>query len=126
MGKTGILISPPMAFLIMVLTLSIFYLWVGKFASRGEKSRDKQSTYACGENLSGFKFQFGYRLFFIFALLFTIMHVAALVIATLPSVSPAAYFGIFYLAAIFLSVVGMVYYDNKDSDVSLDGEEKGD
>ncbi|MCM8829013.1 MAG: hypothetical protein NC902_07005, partial [Candidatus Omnitrophica bacterium] len=125
MEKIGILISPPVAFIIFLVVFSIFYLLVGKFAPHGKKNIEKQSTYACGENMPGFKFQFGYNLFFIFALLFTMMHVAALVIATLPSVSPAVYFGIFYLAAIFLSVMGVVFYDDKDSE-SLSGmEEKG-
>lgn len=127
MEKAGILISPPVAFFVFIVFFSIFYLLVGKYASHGESSNEKRSTYACGENLPGFKFQFGYNLFFIFALLFTIMHVAVLVIATLPSVSPAVYFGVFYLAAIFLSVMGIVYYDDsKDVKIPLGLEEKDD
>ena len=35
------------------------------------------------------------------------MHVAALVVATLPS-GPIAYFGLFYLGMIFLSVAALV------------------
>lgn len=115
MEKIGILISPPVAFLIMVFVFTLSYLLAGKFAASTKKSKEKISTYACGENIPGFKFQFGYNLFFIFALFFTIMHVAVLVIATLPSVSSMLYFGIFYLFAIFLSVISMMFYDEKDS-----------
>ena len=45
----------------------------------------KLETYACGEDMPGTKVQFGYRLFFFIALFFTMMHVAALVVATVPS-----------------------------------------
>ena len=42
------------------------------------------------------KLQFGYRLFFFIALFFTMMHVAALVIATIPG-GKIVFFGIIYL-----------------------------
>jgi hypothetical protein len=38
------------------------------------------------------------------------MHVAALVVATLPR-GPVAYFGIFYLGMIFLSVLALITRD---------------
>lgn len=116
MGKIDILISPPLAFLVFVVLFTVLYLVAGKFAVSGKKSKEKVSTYACGEDIPGFKFQFGYSIFFVFALFFTIMHVTALVIATLPSISPAVYFGIFYLSAIFLAVLGMMFYEGDDTD----------
>ncbi|MCX7705808.1 MAG: hypothetical protein N2115_06075 [bacterium] len=118
MEKIGILISPPIAFLVFIFIFSVLYCVAGRFAASTRKTREKLSTYACGEDIPGFKFQFGYNPFFIFALFFTIMHVAALVIATLPSVSPGVYFGIFYLSVIFLSVIGMMLYDEKQTDQS--------
>lgn len=115
MGKSNILISPPVAFVVILFVLTLLYIFAGKLSAKGKKSKDKISTYACGEDIPGFKFQFGYELFFVFGLFFTIIHVAVLVIATLPSVSPYIFFGIFYLGAIFLSVIGMMFYQEKDS-----------
>ncbi len=126
MEKISVLLSPPVAFTVVLIVLTVFYLVAGKFSPSVRKSREKLSTYACGENIPGFKFQFGYNLFFIFGLFFTIMHVTALVIATLPAVSPAVYFGIFYLAAIFLCVTGMMFYDEKDSEQFSNTRETGD
>ncbi|MCM8759200.1 MAG: hypothetical protein NC906_05455 [Candidatus Omnitrophica bacterium] len=123
MSKIDILISPPIAFLIMSLFFSVLYILAGKFALTTKRSKEKVSTYACGENIPGFKFQFGYNLFFVFALFFTIMHVAALIFATLPSGLPLVYFGIFYLFAIFLSVISMLSYIESDYVISESEEE---
>jgi len=70
----------------------------------------KLSTYACGEDIPGVKVQFGYRLFYVFALFFTIMHVAALVIATIPG-GKVAYLGIIYLLLIFLAILALITRD---------------
>jgi hypothetical protein len=67
----------------------------------------KLTTYACGEDIPGVKIQFGYRLFFFVALFFTMMHVAVLVIATVPS-GKIGFFAVFYLLMIFLSVMALV------------------
>jgi NADH-quinone oxidoreductase subunit A len=67
----------------------------------------KLTSYACGEDMPGTKIQFGYRLFFFVALFFTIMHVAALVIATAPA-GKIALFAVLYLAVVFLSVLALI------------------
>jgi len=56
------------------------------------------------------KLQFGYRLFFFIALFFTMMHVAALVIATIPG-GKIVFFGIIYLVMIFLSIMALITRD---------------
>jgi len=102
-----ILLSPPIAFLIF---LAIFYFiyWLGSLmAPKLKKIPGKVASYACGEDIPGTKVQFGYRLFFYVALFFTIMHVATLVVATIPG-GAIALFGIFYLAMIFLSVIALI------------------
>ncbi|MGB9721232.1 MAG: hypothetical protein ACPL28_07140 [bacterium] len=102
-----ILLSPPIAFIIF---LGIFYLiyWLGSLmAPRLKKTPGKTSTYACGEDIPGTKIQFGYRLFFYVALFFTMMHVATLVVATVPG-GKFALLSIFYLAMIFLSVLALI------------------
>lgn len=107
MKTIDILLTPVLAFLIF-LAVSLFIYWLGgRMAPKLRKIGGKLTTYACGEDLPGVKIQWGYRLFFFIALFFTIMHVASLVVATLPS-GPIVLFGIFYLAMIFLSILALV------------------
>jgi NADH-quinone oxidoreductase subunit A len=107
MKTIDFLISPPVAFIVFLVLGWLLYFLGSKMAPKLKKQGGKLATYACGEDLPGIKIQFGYRLFFFIALFFTMMHVAALVVATLPS-GPIAYFGLFYLGMIFLSVAALV------------------
>jgi NADH:ubiquinone oxidoreductase subunit 3 (subunit A) len=69
----------------------------------------KLAQYACGEDIPARKFQVSYKLFFYAALFFTMMHVAALVVATIPGGSPAlALAGLFYLGMIVLSITALI------------------
>jgi NADH-quinone oxidoreductase subunit A len=107
MTGIGVLLSPPVAFLFF-LAAAIALYGLGKgMAPKLTKTGGKLSTYACGENIPGVKVQFGYRLFFFIALFFTMMHVAVLVIATVPS-GKITFFALFYLVMIFLSVMALV------------------
>jgi hypothetical protein len=101
------LLSPPVAFLFFLGGAFLLYALGRKMAPKPRNVGGKLETYACGENMPGFKIQFGYRLFFFIALFFTIMHVAALVIATVPS-GKIVFFAIVYLAMIFLSIMALV------------------
>ena len=107
MKGLAFLLSPPVAFLFFLGAAALLVLLGRGLAPKSRRVGGKLETYACGESLPGFKIQFGYRLFFFIALFFTMMHVAALVVATLPS-GPIAYFGLFYLGMIFLSVAALV------------------
>ncbi len=80
-----LLLSPPVAFLLFLGAAFLLYGLGSKMAPKLTKVGGKLATYACGEDIPGVKIQFGYRLFFFVALFFTIMHVATLVIATVPS-----------------------------------------
>ena len=101
------LLSPPVAFLLFLGAAFLLYGLGARMAPKLTKAGGKLATYACGENLPGVKIQFGYRLFFFIALFFTMMHVAALVIATAPS-GKIIFFAIFYLIMIFLSIMALV------------------
>jgi hypothetical protein len=101
------LLSPPVAF-VLFLGAAALLVALGKgMAPKPRKVGGKLETYACGENMPGFKIQFGYRLFFFIALFFTMMHVAALVLATVPS-GKIVFFALIYLAMIFLSIMALV------------------
>ena len=101
------LLSPPVAFLIFLGFAFLLFALGKRMAPKPRKVGGKLETYACGEHLPGFKIQFGYRLFFFIALFFTMMHVAALVIATVPS-GKIVFFAVIYLAMIFLSIMALV------------------
>jgi len=103
----NILLSPPIAFLIFLGIFYLIYVLGSLMAPKLKKTPGKTSTYACGEDIPGTKVQFGYRLFFYVALFFTMMHVATLVVATVPS-GVFTLLGIFYLTMIFLSVVALI------------------
>jgi NADH-quinone oxidoreductase subunit A len=107
MKPIDILLSPLISFIIFLLIYYIFYRISAGFAPKVKDVAGKFTTYACGEDIPGYKVQFGYRLFFFVALFFTMMHVAALVVATVPK-GPLVYFGIFYLGMIFLSILALV------------------
>ena len=74
-----------MAFFLFLALASLLYLLGKRMAPKLNRVGGKLTTYACGEDIPGVKIQFGYRLFFFVALFFTIMHVAALMIATVPA-----------------------------------------
>ena len=105
-----VLLAPPVAFAVFLAMFYLLYLLVGLMAPKVKDVGGKLKTYACGEDIPGIKIQFGYRMFFFIALFFTMMHVAALVVATIPR-GPVAYFGIFYLGMIFLSVLALITRD---------------
>jgi hypothetical protein len=101
------LLSLPVAFILFAAIASLIYLLGKRMAPKLNKAGGKLTTYACGEDIPGVKIQFGYRLFFFIALFFTMMHVAVLVIATVPS-GKIIFFALFYLVMIVLSVTALV------------------
>lgn len=107
MRDLAFLLAPPVAFLVFLLVALGVYALGSKMAPKLNRTGGKLTTYACGENLPGMKVQFGYRIFFYIALFFTIMHVAALVIATMPA-GKLAFFAIFYLLMIFIAVLALI------------------
>jgi len=101
------LISPPVAFVLFLALAWLVYLVGKRMAPKLNRAGGKLTTYACGEDIPGAKVQFGYRLFFFIALFFTIMHVAALMIATVPA-GKIVWFAVLYLAVIFLAIMALV------------------
>ena len=95
-----IVLAPPLAFLIM-LALSLGMSWFSSlFAAKGTEYAGKERAYACGQNVDVNKIQPDYQEFFPVAFFFTIMHVAALIIATAPA-------GHWFVAALFIAVAAL-------------------
>lgn len=104
-----ILLSPPIAFLLFMLVGCGLYALGRRMAGAPVPEPMKDEPYACGEEFQAQRFQFGYQLFFIAALFFTVMHVAIMTIATVPS-GLGAYKAIAYLAVISISIY-ILYVD---------------
>jgi len=107
MNGLEFLLSPPVAFVLFLAIAGLVYVLGKRMAPKPTDVGGKLTTYACGEDIPGTKIQFGYRLFFFVALFFTIMHVAALIIATAPS-GKLALLAVLYLAVVFLSILALV------------------
>lgn len=96
----ALLLVPPLAFLILLL-VSLGISGVSRlFAAKGTPYAGKERAYACGQNIDVNRVQPDYQEFFPIAFFFTIMHVAALIIATAPA-------GEWFEAILFIAVVAL-------------------
>jgi NADH-quinone oxidoreductase subunit A len=82
---SGLLLTPPVAFvLILVVALFVVYA-LSKLAYRPKQlPAGLTKEYACGEDLPSHMIQPDYSQFYPFAFYFTILHVVALMAATVP------------------------------------------
>jgi NADH:ubiquinone oxidoreductase subunit 3 (subunit A) len=99
----SILLSPPLAFLSCLLISIAVYGFGHLVEEKAKPSAGKYEPYACGENYTAEKSDFGYRKFYISAIFFTIMHVAVLTVATVPG-GITAYRALIYLVVIAASI----------------------
>jgi hypothetical protein len=98
-----VLLYPPIAFLVFLLVGYLIYRLSKALGPKPNLVEGKLCTYACGEDIPGKKARYSYHLFH-FAFFFTVLHVAALVIATVPS-GTIALVGIVYLLIALITVV---------------------
>lgn len=90
MTMSILLLTPPVAFLVITFVVAV-ELWSFKaIAARGTPSAGKRAPYACGENVIRHRIQPDFSQFFSIAFFFTIMHVVVMIIATIPPGSPVA------------------------------------
>lgn len=90
---TGIHLLPPVAFVVVLAAVWLQSRGMDVFAvgrRGGERPPGHHKPWACGEEVDDHRAQPDYGQFFHFAFFFTIMHVVALVVATVPRGSPAA------------------------------------
>jgi len=81
----AILITPPAVFLIIFIVMIFLARILSALAFRRKiPSKESKKAYACGEDFKEHLIQPDYSQFFPFAFFFTILHVVALVIATVP------------------------------------------
>lgn len=81
----SIILTPLLAFTIILCTVLILSHLLSRISYKA-KADEEASTkaYACGEDVPTSMIQPDYSAFFPFAFLFTILHVVALVVATVP------------------------------------------
>lgn len=109
-----LLTSPPVAFLLFIGCATALYLFGRLLAPKTQRNAMKSSLYAGGEIAAGSKAAPGYGRFFVIALFFAVLHLGALVLATVGLAGPALsvalgayiwYAVLFYLGGLILALV---------------------
>lgn len=77
-----IFLSPPVVFVIALLCAMAVSEFFAGWAPKGTESAGKELPYACGEDVPAEKVLPDYQRFFPFAIFFTLLHVAGLMLAT--------------------------------------------
>jgi NADH-quinone oxidoreductase subunit A len=101
------LLSPPVAFIILLATVLCLTQLLRRFSFRPAiVAVGTMKAYACGEDVPDHLIQPDYSQFFPFAFFFTILHVSAMMAATMPSqiISAFAVAGI-YLAGVCVGLL---------------------
>ncbi|MCX5647212.1 MAG: hypothetical protein NTZ17_21395 [Phycisphaerae bacterium] len=101
-----LVISPPVAFLIVLLAVLSLSMAMSRLAFRPKRiPKGLTEPYACGEDLANHMIQPDYSQFFPFAFYFTILHVVALMAATVPVET----LGTFLIAVVYVAggIVGL-------------------
>lgn len=105
MAAKDILLSPPVAGSVFLALVYGLYRLGGMMAAKGEEQPGKHLPYACGEDLLPPEAQLTYHVFFQLALMFSLLHLAALVVSTLPPDGSSHRMALIYLAGIGVSML---------------------
>jgi NADH:ubiquinone oxidoreductase subunit 3 (subunit A) len=100
-----VLLSPPVVVGAFIGLAYALYRLGGRLAARGRDAPGKHQHYACGEELVPPRVQLTYHAFFRLALMFGILHLATLVLSTLPFEVVSHRLAIVYLVGVGISVV---------------------
>ncbi len=101
-----LLLSPPVAFILIMLAAVFCAYVLSKLALKPKKiPAGLTKEYSCGEDIKTHMIQPDYTQFFPFAFYFTILHVVALMIATVPMATMQT----FLIAVVYIlgAIVGL-------------------
>ncbi len=105
MTLTDVLVSPFVIFGVAIAIAWLMYLWSRSIAPVSVGGLNKQMPYVGGEAATAQAYQPGYQFFYV-ALFFTLVHVAALVLATMPTgLLPWAALGYLGLVAVGILIL---------------------
>lgn len=94
------LLMPPVAVTLIVIGLWAFAAVLKLLSPKGTVHREGTcKAYGCGEDVELHRMQPDYGHFFPFAFFFTVMHVVALLLATVPHNLTVAFLPLLYVAA---------------------------
>jgi len=113
--KMNLLISPPIAFLLFFILISLGYRFLQKHAAKGLDHPEKYLPYSGGQKIPPVEVRLSYKAFFRLGLLFGIVHVAVLVLATLPLEGTYLMIGLIFVAGISISVAVLARIDTNES-----------
>ena len=99
-----LLLSAPVAGSVFLALAYGLYRLGGRLAAPGEEHPGKRKPYACGEDLLPPEAQLTYHAFFQLALMFGLLHLATVVVSTLPS-GGARPIALVYLLGLVVSVL---------------------
>jgi NADH:ubiquinone oxidoreductase subunit 3 (subunit A) len=102
----GILLSPPIVFLIVMVAAILLMAGLSKLVFKPKTRPDGLTKpYSCGEDMPSHMIQPDYSQFFPFAFYFTILHVVALMAATVP----VATLGTYLIAVVYVigAIIGL-------------------
>ena len=102
---TNIFLSPPITMGIFCLLAFGLYRLGGALAAKGDTHPDKYRPYTGGEDVLPPARQLSYHAFFRLALMFALLHVAALVLSTLSRAAGSHRLALLYLVGVGISVL---------------------
>lgn len=104
----NIVLSPPVAFAIMLAVMALMAVAFKALTFKAPLGPGATKPYACGEE-SNPMIQPDYRQFFPFAFFFTVLHVVALMVTTLPPLDGVG-LGALMIGSVYIlgAVVGLV------------------
>ncbi len=100
----SIILTPPLAFLILLPFVILIFLFGKKLAGPGNPNPMKSSSYGSGEAAPTHAAAPGYRPFFIVAFFFAILHLGMLVIGT----SGLSVTGGMYIIGLILALIVLI------------------
>ena len=102
-----LILAPPAAFITVLLVVLVSSRLLSKLAFQDRDRPEGQARpYACGEDVPEQMIEHDYSQFFPFAFYFTIIHVVALMITTVPTVMN----GTMYIAFVYIigAIIGLL------------------
>jgi len=105
----SLLLLPPVSLLLLLVVFTFFAFMARRLSPSGANNSGKGEPYACGQEVGTGRIQPSYNEFFPFAFFFTIMHVATLMLCTIPA--GARWLSVPFLA---ISVLAIIILFRKD------------